>query len=208
MYSISSLLNILSSIINQGKAQFGKYQVIEKAKFIYASSDRFDEQVDRLRAIRFGNLKYIRNFNLEISNASPISYREQMPMMQKLNQFWEAQELELNAAAWFKTPKPIEELYDLEQDPYELKNLAGEIEFIDTLAFFRNRLDQWIVETQDLGEYSEKELINKWFPNGNPRALSPLSNKVKAGKIYINHSDKGVTNSLEKDARLSLVNLF
>ena len=50
----------------QGKAQFGKYQVIEKAKFMYASSDRFDEQVDRLRAIRFGNLKYIRNFNLRL----------------------------------------------------------------------------------------------------------------------------------------------
>ena len=177
----------------QGKAQFGPYQVTEKSKFIYASSDRFDEQVDRLRAIRFGNLKYIRNFNLEISNAIPISYREQMPMMQQLNQLWEAQELELNAAAWFKVPKPIEELYDLEQDPYELKNLAGEIEFIDTLAFFRDCLDQWIVETQDLGEYSEKELINKWFPNGNPRVLSPLSNKVEAGKIYFNHSDEGAT---------------
>jgi len=54
-------------------------------------------------------------------------------------------------------------------------------------------LDQWIVETQDLGEYSEKELIKKWFPNGNPRVLSPLSNKVEAGKIYFNHSDEGAT---------------
>ena len=191
--TVLSLAGIKPPPVMQGKAQFGPYQVTEKSKFIYASSDRFDEQVDRLRAIRFGNLKYIRNFNLEISNAIPISYREQMPMMQKLNQLWEAQELELNAAAWFKTPKPIEELYDLEQDPYELKNLAGEIEFIDTLAFFRDRLDQWIVETQDLGEYSEKELINKWFPNGNPRVLSPLSNKVEAGKIYFNHSDEGAT---------------
>ena len=191
--TVLSLAGIKPPPVMQGKAQFGPYQVTEKPKFIYASSDRFDEQVDRLRAIRFGNLKYIRNFNLEISNAIPISYREQMPMMQQLNQLWEAQELELNAAAWFKIPKPIEELYDLEQDPYELKNLAGEIEFKDTLAFFRDRLDQWIVETRDLGEYSEKELINKWFPNGNPRVLSPLSNKVEAGKIYFNHSDEGAT---------------
>ena len=97
----------------QGKAQFGPYEVKEKSEFIFASSDRFDEQVDRLRALRFGKFKYIRNFNPDISNAMAVSYREQMPMMQYLNQLWEAQELEPNAAAWFKTPKPKEELYNL-----------------------------------------------------------------------------------------------
>ena len=124
-------------------------------------SDRFDEQVDRLRSVRFGTFKYIRNFNPEISNALPVSYREQMPMMKHLNKLWDANELEDNASLWFKTPKPNEELYNLENDPYELKNLVSKVELQDTLAFLRKRLDRWIIETEDLGEFPEIELIKK-----------------------------------------------
>ena len=191
--SVLSLAGIKTPEIMQGKAHFGPYQVAEKPEFIFTSSDRFDEQIDRLRAVRYGNFKYIRNFNTEISNAIPVAYREQMPMMQYLNKLWENQELNTDASAWFRTPKPKEELYDLEKDPYELKNLASEIGLQDTLNFLRNRMDQWIAETQDLGEIPEKELIKKWFPEGKPTALSALTNKIDAGKISLNHSDKNAT---------------
>ena len=191
--SVLSLAGIDPPTVMQGKAQFGPHQVKEKPQFIFASSDRFDGQVDRLRALRFGDYKYIRNFNPKISNAIPVSYREQMPMMQHLNKLWEAKKLEANAAAWFKTPKPSEELYDLQHDPYELKNLAAELKLKDTLSFLRNRLDQWIIETRDLGAYPEKELIKKWFPEGKPQRLSPLSNKVEGGKISLNHNDEGAS---------------
>ena len=192
----------------QGKAQFGPYEVKEKSEFIFASSDRFDEQVDRLRALRFGKFKYIRNFNPDISNAMAVSYREQMPMMQYLNQLWEAQELEPNAAAWFKTPKPKEELYNLEQDPYELNNLASEVGLQDTLTFLRTQMDKWIFETQDLGEFSEKTLINKWFPEGKRQKLVPVTTKIQADKIVLEHPDKGATIVWKKKSRYRLVNLL
>ncbi|MDG1762264.1 MAG: sulfatase [Flavobacteriaceae bacterium] len=191
--TVLSLAGIKPPPIMQGKAQFGPYEVKEKSEFIFASSDRFDEQVDRLRALRFGKFKYIRNFNPDISNAMAVSYREQMPMMQYLNQLWEAQELEPNAAAWFKTPKPKEELYNLEQDPYELNNLASEVGLQDTLTFLRTQMDKWIFETQDLGEFSEKTLINKWFPEGKRQKLVPVTTKIQADKIVLEHPDKGAT---------------
>lgn len=191
--SVLSLAKIKPPSVMQGKAQFGYYKAKEKSDFIFATSDRYDEQVDRLRALRYKKFKYIRNFNTNISNAIPVSYREQMPMMQNLNQLWEAKKLEAHVALWFKTPKPIEELYNLEHDPYELKNLANKVEFQDTLNFLRDRMDQWIVQTQDLGEIPEKELINKWFPKGKPSVLSALTNKNDAGKISLNHSDKNAT---------------
>lgn len=191
--SILSLVGIKPPDFIQGKAQFGPFKVKEKSTFIFATSDRFDEKVDRLRAVRHGKFKYIRNFNPEISNAIPVSYREQMPMMQYLNKMWEAQKLKASAATWFKTPKPKEELYDLEQDPYELNNLTDNLKLLDTLIFLRNRLDQWILETKDLGRYPEKELISKWFPEGKPQKLSPLLNKVEAGKISLNHPEKDIT---------------
>ena len=47
------------------------HQADKKAEFIFASSDRFDEQVDRLRAVRHGSLN-----TLEISTLkSAMPYR-------------------------------------------------------------------------------------------------------------------------------------
>ena len=123
-----------------GKAFLGKHKTPDPS-FIFATSDRYDEKVDRLRAIRYGNYKYIRNFNPTISNAIDVSYREQMPMMKNMRDLWESNKLSKNIAQWFSTPKPEEELYDISNDPYELKNLAKNRELIDTLFFLRNKLD-------------------------------------------------------------------
>jgi hypothetical protein len=116
-----------------------------------------------------------------------------MTMMQLLNRLWEAGELDEHPAAWFKTPKPKEELYDLEQDPYELNNLADQTALQDTLIFLRNRLDKWIVETGDLGEYLEKELLEKWLPEGEPKTLAALNSVVKDNKIELSHPEPGVS---------------
>ena len=113
--------------------------------------------------------------------------------MQHLNLLWEEQKLEPKSAAWFKTPKPKEELYDLEKDPYELENLAGKLHLQDTLDFFRKSMDKWIVETGDLGQYPEKELMENWFPEGKPRKLTSLISKIKGGKIHLEHPDEGAT---------------
>lgn len=205
--SILSLANIKPSNIMQGKAQFGSYKADKKSEFIFASSDRFDEQVDRLRSVRFGTFKYIRNFNPEISNALPVSYREQMPMMKHLNKLWDANELEDNVSLWFKTPKPKEELYSLENDPYELKNLTSKSELQDTLVFLRKHLDRWIIETEDLGEFPEIELIKKWFPEGKQKTISPLKSSISNDKIYLSHIDQA-TNIVWKEAKDSIWSIY
>ena len=191
--TVLSLAGIKPPTVMQGKAQFGPFQSEKKSEYIFASSDRFDEQVDRVRAVRYGKFKYIRNFNPEISNALPVLYREQMPIMQQLNRMWEAGVLEPEVSAWFETPKPWEELYNLENDPYELNNLAEEISLQDTLEFLRNRLEQWIVETKDLGQFPEKELLLHWFPDKKPKQLTPLEYKIEKGKIYLSHSDSSAS---------------
>ncbi len=191
--SILSLAGIKPPDVMQGKAQFGKFKVNDKVPYIFAASDRFDEKVDRLRAVRYNNFKYIRNFNPKISNAIPVSYREQMPMMRELNKLWKENLLVRDHSLWFKTPKPKEELYDLNKDPYELKNLAGEFYLKDTLFFLREVLDQWIINTNDLGEYSEKELIEKWIKGTKSKKLKSVSFEKEYGKIILKHFDSGST---------------
>ncbi|MBD0776894.1 sulfatase [Maribacter sp. ANRC-HE7] len=168
--------------VMQGKAQFGKFEVLEKPKYTFHTSDRFDELYDRLRAVRSKRYKYIRSFNTQISHAMPIAYREQMPMMQELRRLYKAGELTDGQSFWLHPSKPSEELYDLRNDPYELVNLALRPELRDTLIKMRKVLKNWIKNTNDLGRYPEMELIEKWMPNGKELPLPPLEmENVEAG---------------------------
>ena len=117
-------------------------------------------------------------------------YREQMPMM-KIKRAMGIHKLSKNIAQWFSTPKPEEELYDISNDPYELKNLANNRELIDTLFLLRNILDQWIKKTADMGVLSEKEILESFFPEGKPPKLLPLSYKIENNLIILSHPNKG-----------------
>src|SRR5690606_21132472 len=69
--------------------------------------------------------------------------------------------------------KPREELYDLEQDPWEFKNLAGDPQAREILETLRSRLDEWVVESGDLGRVPESEAMydsdmKAYLRNGNP----------------------------------------
>jgi hypothetical protein len=116
-----------------------------------------------------------------------------MPMMQKLNELWQRSELDSLQSLWFRTPKPEEELYDLQQDPYELVNLAGKEELQDTLLLLRNVMNEWITSTKDLGQFPEEELLAGWLENGNAPKLPPLELEDKAGKIILISRQKDAT---------------
>jgi hypothetical protein len=177
----------------QGKAFLGDQTPTQAPEFVFATSDRFDGQVDRLRAVRYHNFKYIRNYNRRISNALPVVYREQMPMMRNLMQLYEEGQLEESAARWFKTPKPYEELYDIERDPYELNNLANDRSHRDTLEFLRKVLNDWVIETKDLGEIDERELMESWLIDGKQPVLEPLIVELKADGLHFMHPVEDAT---------------
>jgi arylsulfatase A-like enzyme len=183
--TVLSLAGIEPPKVMQGKALYGPYRAARDHQYIFASSDRFDGMVDRLRAVRSGRYKYIKNFNPEISNALPVAYREQMPMMQNMNEMWKKGELDSIGELWFRTPKPEEELYDLQADPYELVNLAEKAELQDTLTHLRIILKDWIVETKDLGQYPEKELIAQWLTDGEQPQLSPPEATEKGNEFHL-----------------------
>ena len=59
------------------------------------------------------------------------------------------------AAAFAGDKKPAEELYDLKQDPHEVKNLVGDPKFAGELKKHRAYLASWIKETGDKGQQGE-----------------------------------------------------
>lgn len=183
--TVLSMADIEPPKVMQGSAQFGKYEATNKPKYIFFSTDRFDELYDRLRAVRSHRYKYIKSFDPSLPHAIPVAYREQMPMMQELRKLYANGSLNAAQSKWFATPKPEEELYDLKNDPYELTNLADRPELQDTLSHMRSVLNDWIHETNDLGQIPEKELLDKWLPDGKQPQLPELELEEKQGKIRL-----------------------
>lgn len=127
---------------------------------LVTASDRFDGQVDRIRSVKTKRYKFIKNYNPDQPHALDVNYRKQMPMMRRLLELEQQGVLSKHVQRWFDAPKPQYEFYDLLQDPYELSNLAMDAAHRERLLQFNAVLDQWISETNDLGERSEQEIID------------------------------------------------
>lgn len=66
----------------------------------------------------------------------------------------------------FVAPRPFEELYDLQKDPYSLVNVAEDPRHRNELNRLRTMLDNWRVETADL--MPERRRRDGWTRQGTP----------------------------------------
>jgi len=156
--TILSIAGIKIPSYIQGKAFLGD-QKEAKNNLLFFATDRFDEVFDRIRAVSDGKFKYVRNYDINKPHALNNSYRMQIPMMKELLSLFRTGKLNEIQSLWLNSPKPAEEFYDLNADPYEINNIIDSKVHSKHLNNLRNDLNNWIIETNDLGEYPEKKLI-------------------------------------------------
>ena len=144
-----------------GQAFLGQFQAPEKRQYIHAAADRFDGFTDAIRAVRDQRFKYIRNYRPEQGYYLPVEYREQIPTMQELLRLKEEGKLNEYQAQWFRESKPREELFDCENDPHELHNLAEDPQYADKLAELSTEMDRWLEAIGDQPNLPESELIQQ-----------------------------------------------
>jgi arylsulfatase A-like enzyme len=130
---------------------------------VYSARDRWDEVPDRARSLTTQRYKYIRNDMPEVPyddhQAYIDFYRPALHIMRKLlldNKLSEHERL------FFARVKPSEELYDLQNDPEELKNLAADPAMAATLNKMRAALAS--EEKRD----ASKSTIHHPFPSQAP----------------------------------------
>lgn len=123
---------------------------------IFAARDRCDETVEHIRAVRTARYKYVRNLLPERPHLQPNNYKDGKSIVQTLRSLHAAGKLDaLQEKLLFSPTRPKEELYDLQADPQETKNLADDPAHADALAHLRAKLDNWIKYTGDKGNVPE-----------------------------------------------------
>ena len=118
---------------------------------IFAARDLLDTVMDRQRAVRSDRYKYIRNYNPENGYLDSIYMQQNRPMYPVIQEMHAAGELNEVQTLFLAETKPVEELYDTANDPYEINNLASSPDHADLKAALSAKLDAWIEDTGDKG---------------------------------------------------------
>ncbi len=123
---------------------------------IFAARDRCGSTIDRIRCVRTSHFKYIRNFYPRRPYSQHSGYKLlQYPGLTAARVLHERGELQGPTAKFWTKSRPAEELYDLRSDPYELRNLAGVAKHQNTLTEMRQKLADWINQSDDQGRHPE-----------------------------------------------------
>jgi len=190
--SLLSLAGIDPPEYMDGQAFLGKYRAIEDRHYIHAAADRFDEHADMIRAVRNERFKYLRNYNPQKGYYLPLSFREQMALMQEMLFMRDAHTLDEMESLWFRPTKPEEELFDCLNDPEELSNLATDPQYSDILEELRTECDRWIEDVNDMGFIDEHEMVAQFWPGGEqPITADPSFQVTEPALIEISTDEVG-----------------
>jgi arylsulfatase A-like enzyme len=135
-------------------------------RHVFAARDRMDIEYDMMRSARDGRFLYIRNFSPELPYAGHIIYRNQSAIMQEWLRLQAERKLTGPPALWMRTSRPAEELYDVQADPHQIRNLAAEAAHRPTLERMRQAVAEWMTRINDQGLINEAEMIDRMWPGG------------------------------------------
>ena len=194
IYDLVSFLDIAPTVLDlagvsipsymDGKSIFGN----EKNEYIFAARDRLDSFKGKTRAVRNKDYKFIKNYSLGIVGAQKLSFRENLMSMKELRKMYENNELNEIQKIWLELIPELQ-LYDLNNDPYEINNLAYDPNYKDKVLLLENVLEQWIEKNNFHGHLEEEDLIEVFWPeNTQPQTTEPLY-YLEDGFLYLKNND-------------------
>ncbi len=181
--TVLSLLNIEPPKHYDGKAIAGPYEDSLR-QYAFGTADRFDESTDMQRSVLDGRYVYIKNFMPEQPLIYRNKYRERITMNSKLIQMDSLDMLDGDAKYIFMKTKPLEEFYDLVNDPYEVNNIIDDPKHADRINNFRVALENWQKEIKDKGFIAENKLIESFWPNMIQPKTENVEFKIRDDGLY------------------------
>lgn len=128
----------------------------KKREFVFGARDRIDDTLDRVRTVRDARFKLVRNYEPQRPYLQRMAYAEVTnPSYNRMRQLFAEGKLTADQSKFMAPERPAEELYDLQNDPFELHNLVDDSAQGTTLRRLRQQLDAWISDTHDQGAIPE-----------------------------------------------------
>ncbi len=146
---------------------------------IFGARDRIDDTPDRVRTVRDARYKYIRNFKPEYPYLQRMAYAEVTnPSYNRMRTLFAEGKLDAAQAKFMAARRPVEELYDLQSDPFELHNLADAPASSAALEHLRAVLGAWLKETNDESALPEDPEEVRKQVEGVERAVTALRQRL------------------------------
>lgn len=144
----------------QGRAFLGEHLTPER-EYIFAARDRMDERYDMQRAVRDKQYKYIRYYDPAKPFTQYMNTPEKGAIMVAIREGHRKGTLPEHGKKLMQSGKPVEELFDVTSDPFELNNLAGDERYEDILRRMREAHKEWSAGIYDSGLIPET-ILRRW----------------------------------------------
>ena len=127
---------------------------------LFMARERMDDVPDMQRAVRDDRYLYIRSYEPFRPNGQYLEYLWQAPSMPAWEAWHKAGKTDELTGAFFR-PKAVEQLFDCESDPDNVRNLAADPAHAARLTRMREQLKHQQTTTHDCGFLPEGILANR-----------------------------------------------
>ena len=166
----------------------------EDREYVFVARDRWDEIMDKCRAVIGKRFKLVRNDMAMVPWDAGQRYLENSgvrPLLPTLRTMYTNGEMDSIQAQFFQPVKPSLQLFDLENDPWETVNLANDPAHKVLLDSLMEKLRQWETEAGDMGRIPEPPSaltgnFSGWFDNN-----EHMQNIIQQHKVTINQTGQG-----------------
>lgn len=188
----------------QGHAFAGKHEAPQQP-YGYGFRGRMDERYDMVRVVRDKRYIYIRNYMPHKIYGQYIAYMFQTPTTRVWKELYDRGKLS-PPRTFFWERKPAEELYDLQNDPDEVHNLARSTDrqHQEALRRLRKAQQDLAAEIRDVGFLPEGEIHSR-STGSTPYEMGHDDGRYPMGKIM---AAAELASSLKADALGELERLF
>ena len=199
-YSLISIIDIAPTLLElaginggasfQGKSFANVLNAPERdfRNYVFAEHNWHDHQALE-RMVRTKDFLYVLNLRPNLSNPGPADSNGS-PSYQDLKDLREAGNLTAAQADIFIVPRPAEELFDCQKDPFQLVNIASLAAYQDRLKDLRQVMQQWRRETADT---TPDTLTGDWYDRetGKALAIERIRGEMPGGEKAIRTPAKG-----------------
>ncbi|MGK7397252.1 MAG: sulfatase family protein [Candidatus Cyclobacteriaceae bacterium M3_2C_046] len=155
---------------------------------VIAARDLWDEIMEKSRAIATPEYKYIQNGKPEVPFDAHQAYLEfYRPAVHVMRSLHQNNQLSGPQQFFFAPHKPAEELYDLNNDPHELNNLALNQDYLSIKNQLREKLIAWEKHLPDTDkddfnfEHPESVDVLEWVKSEHPDLYQEMLNGTEIG---------------------------